>query len=237
MENVVGKLLVATGLLISGSVAFLPLTSHATSNTGNIFDCGGTASSAAGAEKPKECATATYNNLKADGTVDDTKSSDGSTQINVTVQDVLAFDAEDAAGFSDDKENAKITAFPGMVKYGRIYANVRSAKPYTISLSATNDTFLTNADESGFIPARANPGADKSKSGWGIADGLQQGIDTINFDSLTYKAITNTPEVFYDGGANDDYTVTNFPVAVTANDKIPQGTYTGEVTITAAVKQ
>lgn len=233
MEKVVGKLLVATGLLISGSVALLPLTSHATSNTGNIFDCnssltnpdGGKASNAAGAEAPNPCAT----------------SNDGSTQVNVRVQDILAFDADDAAGFSDQHNGDKIIAYPNAVRYGRIYANVRSAKAYTISLSATEDTetgimntALVNADGTASIPARKNPSV--SVNGWGIAMGQQVELGSIDYD-VEYSPLREAPAVFYDGGPNDDFTITNFPVAVSITDQIPQGTYTTDVTITAAVKQ
>lgn len=271
MEKVVGKLLVATGLLISGSVALLPLTSHAMTNVGGVFDCkgvtnptGGNATSTAsgvkdpaGAKEPQACATATYSSeagtvkkLDKDGNevLDEDGNpvmiegtTDGTTQVNVNVKDVIAMDVTNPAG-SDGRtsdtgsDGVKLIAFPDMVSHGRIYANVRSARPYTISLSAATP-YLTNVEDDSFIiPARDNP--TTGTSGWGVATGFQGSFSAVDFDAQDYKAITSTPTVFYDSDvANDDITTTNFPVAVAVSAKLPQGTYVTEVTVTASVKQ
>lgn len=270
MEKVVGKLLVATGLLISGSVALLPLTSHAMTNVGGVFDCngvtnptGGNATSVAsgvktpaGSYAPKECATATYtpnmvtqtdeegNPIKDENGNDqmvDANTQDGTTQVNVNVKDVIAMDVTNPAGADGRIEDAgadgtKIIAFPDMVSHGRIYANVRSARPYTISLSA-DTPYLTNVDDDSFIiPARDNPTV--GKSGWGVATGFQGSFSAVDFDAQDYKALTSTPTVFYDSEtADDEITTTNFPLAVSVSSQLPQGTYSTEVTVTASVKQ
>lgn len=229
MEKLVGKLLVATGLLICGAVAGLPLASYAITGEGNIYYCGQEATSVSAgvdaAEKPKECA----------------KSGDTATEIYVNVKDILAFDATAGAGFTNKTgSDTKVTLFPNIVGHGQIYAKIRSARPYTISLSATPDTttgvvdtFLANEDESAFIPARNNPA--QGTNGWGIANGVRELSDEVY--NADYKALKESPEVFYTSEANDDFITTYFPVAVSVNDKIPQGTYTANVTITAAVSQ
>lgn len=248
MEKLVGKLLVTTGLLISGSVAFLPLTSHAMTNVGGVFDCkgitnpnGGQATSTAsgvktpaGASAPKNCATATYMDAPEDSEVEYT--TDGAAIIKVNVADILALDAAAADSKTHDSDVAgnHIQAYPDMIAHGRIYANVRSAKPYTISLSASTPQLTSETDDSFIIPARDNPTV--GKSGWGVANGIQGSLDDIDFNAQTYKAITMIPTVFYDGGADDEITTTNFPLAVSVSSNLPRDSYSTEVTVTAAVK-
>lgn len=238
MEKVIRNLLVVTGLLIASSVAFLPLSSYAVSNVGGVFDCngvtnpdGGTASNYTGAEAPRECATADIKNTEnEDGTIN----TDGATEVQVTVKEPLALDAADPVGFDDRHGNKVMQVFPNMIRYGRLYANVRSARSFTIALSAENPYLTNEEDDSFVIPARDTPVVNKS--GWGVATGQIAELDAIDFESQTYQALNSTPETFYDGAATEGFKIINFPVAVSISSNLPQGAYSTEVTVTAATK-
>ena len=75
------------------------------------------------------------------------------------------------------------------------------------------------------IPSRSEiaPG----KTAWGIK----------KYGENTYTAITQTPQVFFTGGPHDTTTTTEFEIGVSVSDRLPQGTYATDVTITAAIKE
>ena len=143
----------------------------------------------------------------------------GNTQVNVHVDGVLAIDA-----MANDHT---IIATPDMINEGgSLNVTVRSALPYTISLSA-EDTFLTDESESHFIPARSE--LEVGKVGWGIKKVAEE----------QYTAIQTTPVVFYDSGDGvaDDGVETKFPIGVVVNYNTPQGVYSTTVKAIAAIKQ
>lgn len=148
-----------------------------------------------------------------------TSSDTGNTVVNVNVDGVLAIDAM--------ASDHTIYASPDMVNEGGLLnVTVRSAMPYTISLSA-EDTFLTDETESHFIPARSE--LKVGSVGWGIKK--------VSEDQ--YTAIQNSPVVFYDSGeaVADDGAETQFPIGVAINSNTPQGVYTTTIKAIAAVKQ
>lgn len=156
-------------------------------------------------------------------TIDTDRANDsGNTIVNVNVDGVLEITA-----MSSDV----IMAFPDVISNGTLDVTVRSAMPYTISLSA-EDTFLTDETESHFIPARSE--LTIGKVGWGIKK-----VASDNSAAEAYTAIQDTPVVFYDSdeAVADDGFMTQFPIGVTVNNNTPRGTYTTTVTALAAIKQ
>lgn len=142
----------------------------------------------------------------------------GGTAVEVKIEDLLSLDA---AG-----SDTVIPAYPNFLRTGNFPVTVRSAVPYTISLSA-DDTNLTDvADPNHMIPARSN--ITEGQLGWGIK---KDGADV-------YTAIRQNPQVFFDSGTNvaDEAITTNFEVGVAVTDTTAQGTYSTEVTVTAAIK-
>lgn len=221
MEGIVKKLLVTTGLIASSAVALLPLTSYAEPVTNpvdphGVYNC---------SDEPGGVPCA-----RAD------QQEGGPTLVTVDVKPVLAIDAVSltCAGESDTCVNVggdesgknikAIQAYPGMVRTGALTARVRSAKPFTISISA-EDPYLKNYDEAGNIAGviPSNNLIDGEHNGWGIQkDGA-------------YAGVTTRPTVFYTSDvAQDDFANFNFEVGVSANNTIPQGIYETEVTVTAA---
>lgn len=197
MERKIQKLLVVTGLFMGAAVALSPLTTYAAYDK-STFD--------ASMQQQKDFYSAETN-------------TNGSTVVNVDVDTVLSLDAANG-GYT-------IQAFPDMISKGEFNVQVRSAVPYTISLSA-DDTNLSDSSESFFIPASDKVTA--GKVGWGIRAADQE---------EGYTAVSTTPKVFFDSGTGvaDESTWTKFEVGVAVNSKVPQGIYTTDVTVTAAVKQ
>lgn len=226
MEKTVKKLLVATGLIASAAVALLPLTSYAAQTvTGPGYAHGYACDDS---QPGNECARTTQQ-INEDGQA-------GPTVVTVDVKPVLAIDAVSltCSGANDtckdvDADSKAIQAFPGMFRKGTLTASVRSAKPFTISLSA-EDPYLKNYDESGelvsVIQARNFADEnDKSLSGWGVQKTGEVG----------YTGLSTQPVVFLTSDdPQDDFGDFNFSIGVVANDKTPQGLYTTEVTVTAA---
>lgn len=224
MEKTVKKLLVATGLIASAAVALLPLTSYAAQTvTGPGYAHGYACNDS---QSGNECARAN-------------QQEGGPTVVTVNVAPTLAFDASNAFSLtcngSDDtcknlEDGSKaIQAFPGMFRKGTLTARVRSAKPFTISLSAA-DPYLKNKDESGelisVIPARNFVDEnDKALSGWGVQKTGETGYTGLSSQSAVFLT-SDTPQ--------DDFGDFNFSVGVVASDKTPQGLYSTEVTVTAA---
>jgi hypothetical protein len=125
--------------------------------------------------------------------------------------------------------------YPDMIRTGQFNVQVRSAMPYTISLSAEEPELKEVTTESYFIPARSEIAA--GKVGWGIRKASQ---------TEGYTAVATVPQVFFDSTTDDNGTGTDvadlstwhaFEIGVSVTDKVPQGTYATEVTVTAAVKE
>lgn len=216
MEKTVKKLLVATGLVASAAVAILPLTSYAVSSD---YNC----------DISDTCARADQN---------------GSTEVTVNIAPLLAIDAVtmnciEANGDTcvdvatqDSEGNAVTTkaiqAYPGMVRTGTLTARVRSAKPFTISISA-EDPYLKRYDADGELASviPSNSTVDGAHSAWGIQkSGAADGV---------YSGISNQPAVFLTNNVpQDDFANFDFKIGVSATDKTAQGFYSTEVTVTAA---
>lgn len=217
MEKTVKKLLVATGLIASAAVALLPLTSYAAQYGANSeYFCSQDASS----DNP--CARSNQNN--------------GSTQVTVNVDTVLAIDAVSltCSGDNDtcidvDANSKAIQAYPGLVRTGTLTTSIRSAKPFTISISA-EDPYLKGYDDSGDFTGFVIPSSNsvaQGQNGWGIQkQGAADGV---------FSNITTQPTVFLTSDVpQDEFGDFNFKVGVSVKDNVPQGLYSTEVTITAA---
>lgn len=217
MEKTVKKLLVATGLIASAAVALLPLTSYAvTTGANSDYFCDQNASSS------NPCA-------RADQT-------GGSTKVTVNVDSVLAIDAVSltCAGDTDtcvdvDADTKAIQAYPGLVRTGTLTTSVRSAKPFTISISA-EDPYLKGYDASGDLTGYVIPSSnviDGDHNGWGIQkSGAADGV---------YTNVTTQPTVFLTSDVpQDEFGNFNFKVGVSVKENVPQGIYSTEVTVTAA---
>lgn len=208
MEGKIQKLLVASSLLMGAAVALIPLTSYATD--GPYPTNGDKYAPGYECNKQGTCAHG-----------------EGSTVVYVNVDDILSLDA---VAFSGTNGDTAIQVMPNMPREGSLQATVRSAKPYTISLSAENPYLVNQADDIYVIPSRANVSNDSTA--WGI----KKIGETLNPDDV-YSAITTNPEVFFEGGPHDESTTTEFPVGVSVTANVPQGTYATDVTVTAAVKE
>lgn len=241
MEKTVKKLLVATGLVTCAAVALLPLTSYAVEAVPGM---------GAAAQLPPNsdyfcdtlqagenfCASAItqQNAVDADG---NPTGNAGPTIVTVNVDTVLAIDAVsltcvgendtcvNTGKDSDGNDVKAIQAYPGMVRTGALTARVRSAKPFTISISA-EDPYLKGYDASGDFTGYVIPSSslvDGAHNGWGIQkDGA-------------YTGVTSRPTVFLTSETpQDEFGNFNFEVGVSATDTIPQGLYSTEVTVTAA---
>lgn len=195
MERKIRNLLVATGVILSSAVALLPLTSYAVTGPGYAHGY-----ECNDEQEGNECAR-----------------EDGDLLVRVVIDPTIAIDM--ASG------GDTIQAYPNMVNTGKISAEVRSASPYTISLSA-DEPYLTNTDDDSYnILPRA---VETGKNAWGVK---KDGEDT-------YTAISTVPQVFYSSdSAADDGQLTEFEVGVSISPTLPQGTYQTDVTITAAVKE
>lgn len=266
MERKLRGLLVILGVLIMGSIASAPLSSHAANNVYSgsapvppavVPNPGSTPP----ADDASEDVKAEYQKKKAaydryqmgaytpndfgcdyDKNCADRVNDNGSQQVNLIIKDYLTLDA---AAFTGTAGGTSIQAYPDMTRKGTLSAAVWSAKNFTISLSA-EQPYLTNVEDDGLIiQARSTPEA--GKSGWGIKKKPTIGDVT---DDTSYTAITSAPQVFYEGPANDNEgelvegttnehapVTYNFEVGVWVNDKTPQGLYTTEVTVTAAIKE
>lgn len=201
MEKTIKKLLVATGLIASAAVALLPLTSYAAQTVSGPLYANGYACN--DAQPGNECARATNTN--------------GPTTVTVNVKPLLSIDATSGGDV--------IQAYPDTVRSGKLSAQIRSAVPFTVSLSA-EVPYLQNEEVNEYvIPAKST--IEAGKSGWGIK---KFGVTDA------YTALTTRPEVFYEGPAQDEPEWIDFEVGVSAGSRLPQGIYSTTVTITAAVK-
>lgn len=211
MEKIIQKLLAITGIFIGAAVALTPLTTYA--DSASCRPAGAPAD-------PDEVIDINNSDYAA-------QQNQGSTNVCVYVDTVLSLDAANGGD--------KITMYPDMVRTGQFNVQVRSAMPYTISLSAEEPELKEVETESYFIPARSEIVA--GKVGWGIRKAGQ---------TEGYTAVATVPQVFFDSTVNDNgtgtdvadkSTWTSFEIGVSVTDKVPQGTYATEVTVTAAVKE
>lgn len=214
MEKIIQKLLVLTGVFIGAAVALTPITTYADSS--NCRPAGSPAD-------PDEVIDVSDPN-----NIDFVENGNqGNTNVCIYVDTVLSLDAADGGD--------KITMFPDMIRTGEFHVQVRSAMPYTISLSAEEPELKHVDTESYFIPARSEITA--GKVGWGIRKASQ---------TEGYTAVATVPQVFFDSEVDDNGTGTHvadvstlhtFEIGVSITDKVPQGIYETEVTVTAAVKE
>lgn len=211
MEKTIQKLLVLTGIFIGAAVALTPLTTYADSSSCRP------AGAPADPDEVIDVNTADYAE----------NGNQNNTNVCVYVDTVLSLDAANGGD--------KITMYPDMVRTGQFNVQVRSAMPYTISLSAEEPELKEVTTESYFIPARSEIVA--GKVGWGIRKASQ---------TEGYTAVATVPQVFFDSTTDDNGTGTDvadlstwhaFEIGVSVTDKVPQGTYATEVTVTAAVKE
>lgn len=111
-------------------------------------------------------------------------------------------------------------------KTGTFTAQVSANQAYVIQLSAEEPN-LTTADKSANIPAKA--GFSTTVSGWAIQD---------QTDSNNWKAVTKGAQTFFKGSANTGADIaaktTTFTFGVGASQSQTPGTYTTNVTVTAA---
>ncbi len=211
MEKTIQKLLALTGIFIGAAVALTPLTTYAESSS---------CRPAGAPADPDEVIDVNTSDYSQNETT-------GSANVCVYVDTVLSLDAANGGD--------KITMYPDMVRTGQFNVQVRSAMPYTISLSAEEPELKEVETESYFIPARSEIVA--GKVGWGIRKASQ---------TEGYTAVATVPQVFFDSTTDDNGTGTDvadastwhaFEIGVSVTDKVPQGTYATEVTVTAAVKE
>ena len=139
---------------------------------------------------------------------------------NIDVEVVVARELRlDAASGGDT-----IDLVANRVNTGNISAQVYSTMPYTISLSAAQPNLVHSNLSSYFIPASSKVAV--GTDAWGVK---KSGEDT-------YTALGPDPAVFYTGNAAtpDDGTTTNLEVGISLGTNLAAGTYSTEVTVTAA---
>ena len=136
--------------------------------------------------------------------------------VEVVVERVLRLDAASGGDTIDLTAN--------QVSTGNISAKVYSTMPYTISLSAKQPNLVHSNLSSYFIPASSNVAV--GTDAWGVKKSGDAG----------YTAISTTPTVFYTGNAAtpDAGTTTNLEVGISLGTNLAAGTYSTEVTVTAA---
>lgn len=202
MEGKIKKLLLATGSLMSAAVALVPLTSYAAPQ--KLVGIDGKYAYGAQCDDTQpgnECA-------RSDG---------NTTTVNVNVKSILSLDAV---------ASETIHVAPEMKAKGTLSATVRSAKPYTIELSAAEPSLVNVEDDSFAIRPKSD--IVLGTNGWGIKK--------ADAGENEYTAISTTPQVFFDGGPHDESTQTDFEIGVAVSNSLPQGTYATDVTVTASVK-
>lgn len=147
-------------------------------------------------------------------------SDSGKQEISVNVQGFLTLDAVTSTEL--------IRISPNQIKTGSLTASVTSTGSFTISLSADQPNLVNSSDNTAVIPAGTSQTA--SASGWGIK---KYGAAS----DAAYTAISTTPQVFYEGPANNTSTSYGFEFGVWIDDQVPEGAYATQVTVTAAIKE
>lgn len=140
--------------------------------------------------------------------------------VNVTMPTVITIDA--VAGMEDTAESNKIAE-------GTIIAKVSSNSEHKVMLSveqpALRDKIISTAEIS---PTSDTNPVEPGNNAWGIWNG----------DTKLYDPITTTEQTYYetitDGVENQK--IHTFGVGISISPSLPAGTYSTEVTVTAAVE-
>ncbi len=137
----------------------------------------------------------------------------GRTKFSLTVENALTLSNVSAT---------EITAKPSDIANGTLSATVSSGSKYTISLSAEQPA-LSAAD----ITDTINAGDATVNNTWGIQ----------KIGESAYTAIGTAPAVFYTSAAPSENggSVTDFNVGVRISPILPAGSYSTDITVTAAV--
>lgn len=143
----------------------------------------------------------------------DDRTLEGNSQVNVIVGASLALDL--AAG------SVSIPLDYNAVKTGTIGATVTANQEYTVSLSAAEPRLVHAENSSYSIPASDNVAV--GTDAWGVKKS----------GATTYTGLTTTPVVFYTGTSADSH---SFEVGISLGSFLPAGTYSTDVTVTAALK-
>lgn len=154
----------------------------------------------------------------------ETKTADTSVTVNIATSLTV-----EATGVTQNINAGSIS------EDGRIIAAVKSNSPYTISLNAKEHADLKDPDNSyESIPASATVVA--GTDAWGIKKkgGANNNDNTSN--EAGYTAITTSPVVFYRAaaGTGAESIVTDFTVGISITSSLSAGTYSTDVTVTAA---
>ena len=129
----------------------------------------------------------------------------------------------------DVTKNINIRIAPDQKKTDTLTAMVTSSSKFTISLSAAQPN-LVKSGSSEVIPGGTSSTSGK---GWGIKK-----KDAAGNDLADYSSLTATPAVFYTGAATNNTSAKyNFEVGVWVDGTVEEGSYSTEVTVTAAVAQ
>lgn len=227
MERKITKLLVSTGIVMAAAVSMIPLTSYAAvipNVAGHgIYNCntaGNTCASSADSE---------YTYTDEEGNIVTLPSETG---VSVNIGSILSLDA------ASTKMEGVIPAYPDMIKSNLLDVKVRSAKDYTISISAEDPLMTMEGNEVMIIRPKSGIEAD-GVYGWGIKKKTDQ-----NTDASSYSAVTSNSETFFTGKPTDtitghdeqNFVTTKFDVGVRASEQNLQGTYSTDITVIAAVK-
>ena len=148
----------------------------------------------------------------------ETKTADTSVTVNIATSLTV-----EATGVTQNINAGSIS------EDGRIIATVKSNSPYTISLNAKEHADLKDPDNSyESIPASATVVA--GTDAWGIK---KKGGAS---NEAGYTAITTSPVVFYRAaaGTGAESIVTDFTVGISITSSLSAGTYSTDVTVTAA---
>ncbi len=227
MERKITKLLVSTGIVMAAAVSMIPLTSYAAvipNVAGHgIYNCGGPDNPCASS------ADSEYTYTDEEGNVITLPSEAG---VSVKIDSILSLDA------ASTKMEGVIPAYPDMIKNNFLDVKVRSAKEYTISISAEDPLLTMEGNEVMII--RPKSGIEAAGTyGWGIKKKISQ-----DADANTYSAVSSNSETFFTGQPTDtisshdeqNFVTTKFDVGVRASEQNLQGTYSTDITVIAAVK-
>ncbi len=146
--------------------------------------------------------------------------------VSVTVNPTITIDA--TTDFSKEMDATNVIT-------GTIGATITSNAPYSISLNTdAGKTALSSSTTSDTIPAGKDIAS--GTNAWGIK---KKGGATNNdnaSDASDYTAITASPVVFYNAAAGATGAVTNFTVGISIAPSLAAGTYSTQVTVTAATR-
>ena len=225
MNKRVKHVLFLVGVLLSGAIALLPLTSYAeeTRQLNPPYNCTGKANNII------ESITdgSKTGSLGASDVDNHCPTSDASTTFRLNVKDVIWLDAS--------VSSAPIEVYPDRPGTGSLNVSVWSNKKYTISLSAQSPS-LSNGSTAIQAADITNLNSFDG-AGWGIKKSGASG----------YSKLTTSPATFYTStdadlnkmgdwvnGSPSAVSPTTFDVGVVVNMNIPTATYSTEVTVTAA---